>query len=91
MDRTLSNVQKLKIKSKCSSSGSHTLISSSPASLIEIPSPSSNDNTFTYSENSAVDTDDRERSDIALKPRLQSCTRENNNYRNTGIKLNVKT
>ena len=91
MDRTLSNVQKLKITSKCSSSGSHALISSSPASLIEIPSPSSQDNTFTYSENSTVDTDDREKSEIAQKPRLQTCTRENNNYRNTGKNVNVKT
>ena len=91
MDRTLSKVQKLKITTKCSSSGSPTLISSSPASLIEIPSPSSQDDTFTYSKNSTVDTDDRERSDITLKPRLQSCTQENNNYRNTGKDLNVKT
>ena len=91
MDRTLSKVQKLKITTKCSSSGSPTLISSSPASLIEIPSPSSQDDTFTYSENSTVDTDDRKRSDIALKSRHQSCTRENNNYRNTGKDLNVKT
>ena len=88
MDRTLSKVQKLKITKKCSSSGSPTLISSSPSSLIEIPSPSRQDSKFTYSENSTID--DREKSDTALKPGHQSCTRENDNYRNTGKDLNVK-
>ena len=89
MDRTLSKVQKLKITKKCSSSGSPTLISSSPSSLIESPSPSRQDSKFTYtSENSTFD--DREKSDTALKPGHQSCTRENDNYRNTGKDLNVK-
>ena len=89
MDRTLSKVQKLKITKKCSSSGSPTLISSSPSSLIEIPSPSRQDSKFTYeNENSTID--DREKSDTALKPGHQPCTRENDNYRNTGKDLNVK-
>ena len=91
MDRTLSKVQKLKITKKCSSSGSPTLISSSPSSLIESPSPSRQDSKFIYSENSTIDTDDKEKSDTALKPGHQSCTRENDNYRNTGKDLNVKT